>query len=329
MESDKRTSILRIIAAIGIAGVYALLCYALVDWARPDTGFVSISFALIQPAAISAFVCYVADPLAGRRRRFYLLVPLWLFIGMIVIAAFLLQEGAVCIAMLAPVWLISGLLGAHLAFRLRKRDQVDEAAVFLSPAILALPLVLMPIEAALPVPEATYSVRREIIIDASADLVWPLMEGIPDVHEDEGRWNVTQDLLGVPRPLSARLSGKGPGSIRFASWEHDVAFREIVTQWLPGRKIHWRFDFDGSEGWEFTDRHLRPDSTYLQVLDGGYTLSPLPNGKHLLTLETRYIARTPFNSYASLWGELFLGDLEMNLLEMIRARAERAAARES
>jgi hypothetical protein len=326
LRADRRKSILRILAAFGIAAAYALGCYALIDWVRPDNGFVSVTFALVQPATLSAFVCYVADPLARRRLIFYLAVPLWLLAGMVLLAAFALQEGIICIAMLAPVWLLSGEAGAYLTYRLRKREPGDQSAVFLSPAILALPLVLMPIEAMLPVPEARYTVSREIVIAAPAERIWPLMEGIANMSENEGRWNLTQDLLGVPRPRSARLVGTGEDSVRLAEWERGIAFREIVTRWEPGRALGWRFDFAGSEGWEFTDSHLRPDSSYMRILDGEYTLVPLGGGRHRLRLETRYAARSPFNAYASLWGDLFLGDLETNLLAAIRHRAEATGA---
>lgn len=322
METERWAIVVRVLAATAIALAYAALCYLLIDWLRPDNGFVSFTFAIVQPAAICAFVCYVADPLARRGRGFYALVPVWLLAGIMVIAAVLMQEGAICIVMLAPIWLASGEAGALLTYRLRKRDGASPASELLSPAILAFPLVLMPIEAALPMPEAHYTVTREIVIAASPEQIWPLMQGIPDLRPGEGRWNLTQDLLGVPRPQSARLVGEGVGSVRMAQWEHGIAFREVVTRWAPDRAIHWRFDFAGSDGWEFTDRHLRPDSTYMRILSGGYTLTPLADGRQRLRLETRYAARTPFNAYASLWGELFVGDLEANLLAAIRQRAE-------
>jgi hypothetical protein len=43
-------------------------------------------------------------------------------------------------------------------------------------------------------------------------------------------------------------------------------------------------------------------------------------------LDTGYRMRTPVNGYAALWGELFLGDLEGNLLALVKQRAERCQA---
>ena len=88
------------------------------------------------------------------------------------------------------------------------------------------------------------------------------------------------------------------------------------------------FDFGDSAGWEFTDAHLNPGSKHMQIRRGGYRLERLAGGKQRLTLHTDYTARTHLNSYAALWGELFLGDISENLLETILGHAgERQAFR--
>lgn len=56
---------------------------------------------------------------------------------------------------------------------------------------------------------------------------------------------------------------------------------------------------------------------------GGYDTQPLAPDLTRITLHTRYAVRTPVNAYAALWGEMFLGDLENNLLAVIKGRAER------
>ena len=56
-------------------------------------------------------------------------------------------------------------------------------------------------------------------------------------------------------------------------------------------------------------------------------LQPLANGRTRVTLHTDYRIRTPLNAYAAVWGELFLGDLEDNLLALIAQRAESSPRR--
>jgi hypothetical protein len=119
------------------------------------------------------------------------------------------------------------------------------------------------------------------------------------------------------------LVGEGIGADRWAYWGQDIRFRERITEWQVERRIAWSFIFDEMSAWDFTDRHLRPDSPYFRVTAGGYRLEPIGPDRTRVVLETSYLMRTPVNAYSALWGELFLGDLESNLLAVIKQRAER------
>jgi hypothetical protein len=66
-----------------------------------------------------------------------------------------------------------------------------------------------------------------------------------------------------------------------------------------------------------------PDSRYFRVTTGGYRMEPMGGGRTRVTIHTRYWMQTPVNAYSRLWGEVFLGDIEANLLALIRQRAER------
>ncbi len=311
--------LLRAGGAAGVALAYGLGVYWLLETIRPS-GVVSISFLLVQPAAICSFIAYMVDLRGTRDLTPYLLVPLWTVLAVILVSVFVLREGVVCIVILSPLWLISGMVGTLVTHGIRR--WLRSGRLF-CPAVLALPLLAIQLEPMLPLPRADHVVTRSIVVAAPPQRLWPLLRGIPDVRPDEGCWNVSQDLIGVPRPVSAKLFGEGIGATRTANWGEHVEFRERVVDWRENERIGWRFDFAGSRGWEFTDRHLVPDSPYFRVTTGGYALTPIDAGHTLLTLETRYWIATPVNGYASLWGELFLGDLENNLLALVKHRAER------
>ncbi|BDI59666.1 SRPBCC family protein [Qipengyuania nanhaisediminis] len=317
----------RIALALLAAAGYALASYFLTLHVLGGLGLVSVVFAIVQPAVISAFVAFVGDPMGKRPKSYYILSPTLLALGMIVIAALVLREGAVCIVMLAPIWLVSGIGGTLLLYRFGPRvpDPQASAATFRASALLAVPLVMVPLEQAIPNPVDSYEVSRSVEIAADRQSVWALMQSVPALESQEGRWNVTQDLVGVPRPVAATLSGRGVGAVRHAEWGRSIAFEEHVTHWQPGRAIGWDFVFPASDGWDFTDPHLRPDSDYMTIDSGGYTLDQIAPGRVRLTLHTRYTARTKLNAYGTLWGELFLGDIQSNILAVIRERAEAGA----
>ena len=324
MNADRplRPALLRIAAATAFALAFAWGVYALVQAARPQQGAIGFAFLLVLPAAVCGFVAYVADPWKTRSHRAYLYVPLWLLLAVVILSLVILHEGVICVLLLSPLWIVSGLAGAEITYRLRRR--VGDGRTYCV-ALLALPLVAVQVEPYVPLPGTRATVTRSVLIRATPAQLWPMLRGIPDVRPGEGSWNLTQDVIGVPRPLGAQLNGDGVGADRYAAWQHHIRFRERVTAWRPGRELGWRFIFDDIAGWGYTDRHLMPDSPYFTVESGGYRADPVAPGLIRLTLHTTYRLQTPVNAYAQLWGQVFLGDLENNLLSLIKARAERNA----
>lgn len=309
----------RLMLALAVAAAFGLGVYALLESVRPSAGLISFSFLLILPAAICAFVSYLADLDGKASLGRYMAIPPILLLVVVVLGAVVLREGVICIILLAPLWLISGVAGVAATYNLRRI--IRNGRNYCSVVLLA-PLVAIQLEPHVPLPERRVSVVRSSVIEASPERIWPLLRGIPDVRPGEGAWNLSQDVIGVPRPLGARLIGEGRGATRLANWGKHVRFREVITEWQPGHSIGWRFLFDDIDGWRFTDRHLMPDSPYLRVESGGYRLQPIDAQHTRVTLHTTYWLRTPVNAYSAAWGELFLGDLETNLLALVRHRAE-------
>jgi hypothetical protein len=313
----------RMLAAFAVALAFSIGVYLLLEAVRPEnSGLISVSFLLVLPAAICAFVAYVADPWFRRSAGQYLTIPFWLLLAAVVVGAVVLREGVICILMLAPLWLISGCAGVTVTYLLRRHIRNGRTYCV---ALLVTPLVAIQVEPSLPIPEVETSVVRSAIVAAPSEAIWPLLEGIPGVRPGEGAWNFSQDVIGIPRPLGARLVGSGIGADRKANWGRHIKFRETITEWKTNRRIGWRFEFDDVDGWRYTDRHLMPDSPYFRVTRGAYSMVPIDAGHTRLTIETHYWMKTRLNGYAALWGELFLGDLERNLLALVKGRAESAA----
>lgn len=326
-RTRRTTAAVRIAGAIAFGLAFALGVYLLIETVDPS-GLISFTFLLVLPAAVTAFITYVGDPLAERSRGFYVSTTPFVLLGTVVVASiFILREGVICIVMLAPFWLGLSSLGGYLTWRLRRREEPVEN-VFRASALLVLPLVSMQVEPMIPLARESASVTRSVVINADAATVWYHARGVRHVRQGEGQWNISQDLIGLPRPVGARLDREGLGAIRHVAWQEGIRFKEVVTDWLPARRIWWDFRFDAADmdAWAMQDRHLLPDSPHYRITDGGYVLEPLGGGRTRLTLTTRYWVQTPVNWYAHLWGELFVGDVSGNVLAVIRQRAEQPAA---
>jgi hypothetical protein len=314
----------RVIWGFTFACAIALSAFLVINATKANSvAFGSVWFLAILPAYLCAFICHVGDPERSRPKSFYWTVPL--VFGLIVVtgSALILREGVICLIMLAPVWLGSGWLGAFL-MRGRQKKPVDPA-IFNS-SLLLLPLLAGALESQIPITPDAVTVTRQINIRATPAEIWPFAVSNAHIPENEGIWTFSQNIAGLPRPRATKLTHPGTGGVRTAYWGPHINFDEIITQWQPGRQISWAFSFTNSSVQDFTDRHIAPDGQFLKIDTGGYTLTPLSADTTLLTLHTRYFAKTHVNAYAQLWGEVFLGDTQNNILAIIKQRAERRHA---
>lgn len=317
----------RILAGFTLALAIALSVYILISASKANSvAFASLWFLAVLPAYLCAFICYVGDPALDRPRSFYLSVPPVFGAIVCVGSAVFLREGVICLVMLAPIWLSFGWLGVYILRRVRKGR--DYPARFQA-SLLFLPLICGSVESRIPITEQPVTLTRSIVIAAAPDQVWPYAVANAHIGGDEGQWNFTQSILRLPRPRATTLSGQGVGAIRTAYWGDHIDFEERITQWQPGRRLAWSFAFTNSSLQDYTDRHIAPDGQFLKIDTGDYTLTPLAAGRTLLTLRTHYIAKTHVNLYAQLWGEILLGDIQGNILAIIKQRAEARASQAS
>ncbi|GAO53230.1 SRPBCC family protein [Novosphingobium sp. MD-1] len=316
-----------IIAGFTLALTIALSAYILLNASKANSvAFASLWFLAFLPAYLCALICYVGDPALERPRSFYFSVPPVFGAIVCVGSAVFLREGVICLVMLAPIWLSFGWLGVYILRRVRKGR--NDPARFRA-SLLFLPLMCGSVENQIPFTEQPVTLTRSIVIEAAPEQVWPYAVTNAHIGDHEGQWNFTQSILRLPRPRATTLSGYGVGAIRTAYWGDRINFEERITQWQPGRRLAWAFAFTNSSLQDYTDRHIAPDGQFLTIDAGDYTLTPLAEGRTRLTLRTHYIAKTHVNLYAQLWGEILLGDIQSNILAIIKQRAEARASRAS
>jgi hypothetical protein len=318
-EPDRQALRLTVAGALALTLFFALLAYVLLE-ASLSSGTVSLTFLIVLPATLSAFAALTSDPYGRRGFAHYLIVPAMLAILAFAAGLLLLREGAICVIILAPLWLMAGVVGSAAVYLLRRRLRGGPPTSYCA-ALLLLPMLSAQLESELSTPVQWRSVDREVTIDASPEKVWPLLLSIPAIGPGEGRWNFAQDVLGIPRPTEALLKARGGEAVRIARWG-DIRFEEAITGLRPGEALEWRFRFPDASLRENTDRHIDPHGAHLKVESGGYRLRPAPGGGTLVTLTTRYALRSPVNHYAGWWGDRLLGDIQDNVLAIVRDRAE-------
>lgn len=308
-----------------VAGLAAALIYALIiyGWTRvhaPGSGMLVIAFLLGAPVAAVVMAVRISDPHGKERTGQHIGTGALTITLMLISGGIVLREGAVCLIMAAPIFYGVGILTAVITGAASR----TAGGRVLCLAVLALPLVGVPLEDPKVDPAETRYVVSTIVVDAPTEVVWDGLINIRAIDVAEQRWNFTHDLVGVPRPVDARMEGAGVGAVRHLTWAKGVRFQEHITEWRPGQSLAWTFEVGPEASTRMLDEHLRVNSDYLRLEQGRYTLRAMADGRTHVTLTTRYWIRTPINSYAGWWGQVFLGDFHRNVLGVIKARAETA-----
>ena len=316
----------RVLSGFALALALAFATYLLIDLSRAGGAwFASIWFLALLPALLCALICYIGDWDRNRSAGFYWFVPIVL-VGLVDAgSALFLREGAICLIMLSPIWIASGWIGGFLLRSQRRRAMNRNT---LQSSFLIIPLLAGMVEAQIPRPHEQILLTRSILVHATPADIWPYAVSTRSIRPSEGRWTITHNIIGLPRPRASVTIGSGVGAMRTAYWGDRINFEEQITEWAPGAKLGWRFNFTNSSVQDYTDKHVSPDGEFLKVDSGDYTIRQVSPGTTRLTLNTRYIAMTHVNLYARLWGEFLLGDTEDNVLTIIKDRSEAAHAKD-
>jgi uncharacterized membrane protein YhaH (DUF805 family) len=243
-------------------------------------------------------------------------------LAMLLVAAALLAlatEGALCIAMAAPIALglnIHGSMIGH-AFIEGRRRRARHISV---PALAVLPLLLIA-EQQRPAPTSPRSVTTTVMINADRATVWRnviAFTEIPPPHELIFR-------AGIAYPLRARIEGTGVGATRHCIFSTG-AFVEPITTWDTPALLAFDVSSQPDPLMELSP-YGRIDAPhlhgYFSSQRGEFRLTELPGGRTLLAGTTWYVNRIEPDAYWRIWSDYLLHTIHRRVLEHIKAEAER------
>lgn len=313
---DKRT----VAATLGGAVAYGLLARLAFSESLPIAVPMTFAFIFLVPLAIGYLATAAAPPGEGRART-ALALPLGAVFMVLVVVLAVGVEGMICVVMMTPVFLLMALLGSVLAVivrRVRNRRMRVTALVL----VLTLPYAAGPLEQQIPQLQSRRIVENRIRIRADAQTVWGQIIRVPAIRPDEYRTTFIH-RIGFPRPIEATLSHEGVGGVREASFERGVLFRETVIDWVPQKRLSFTIAVD-SIPTKTLDQHVTVGGEYFDVLDGTYEIVPVSADEVELRLWSTHRLSTHFNPYARLWTDFVMRQIQGNILQVVRARAEAA-----
>ena len=275
--------------------------------------FVATPFVM---GAVSAFLFNLRRPLGLFPNVTLAVVTVGVTSGTLMLFAL---EGALCLAMAAPLGLILAGMGVILGRQL--------AALELRRPILG-SIVLLPALIGLEPPPGEailHEVRSEIVVDAAPEVVWGKLAEWPELKlPDPPQWFFQQ---GIAYPMRAHIEGRGVGAIRYCEFSTGP-FVEPITVW--DEPYHLAFDVVESpptmHEWSPYEKVFAPHlDGILQSRHGEFRLEPMEGGKTRLIGTTWYSFDMAPEAYWALWSDAAIHAIHMRVLRYVGILAEEEA----
>jgi hypothetical protein len=225
-------------------------------------------------------------------------------------------EGTICLVMALPVMLVLAALGGlimRIILNSKNKNLVFATFVFL-------PIPLSFVEQKIPLPQEKQIVANSIIIQAAPEKVWQKIVRVEKITEPQESLFFT---MGFPKPVEAILTGDGIGQTRLATFERGLQFVETVTAWRANEKLAFTIKADPQMTPLTTlDEHVTVGGAFFDVLSGVYEIEKVDANTVNLKLYSEHRISTHYNFYARLWSRFLMGEIQSNILKVIKQRAE-------
>ena len=230
--------------------------------------------------------------------------------------ALLALEGAICIAMAAPLAVPVGVFGAFIgrALAAQSNSAMHHAAL----AVLALP-ALAGTEATFVTPPTT-EVISVIEVDAPPEQVWPHVIGFSELPQPR---RAIFDA-GIAYPMRARIEGSGVGAVRYCEFSTGP-FVEPITHWEPPTRL----SFDVAEQPHAMKEWSPFANVYPPHLDdsirsqrGEFRLIRLPGNRTRLEGSTWYQLNMYPANYWRFWSDTMIHAIHVRVLDHVKNLSE-------
>lgn len=316
-----RQSIITALKIIAIPTIYALVLRAFFGATSWNEVFnmMSKTFLFLLPSIVGALTVYFSPIEKVKKLGYAITAPFIPVFAFFFITLIFMIEGWPCLLMILPIFMIAasigGVIGRH--FKLREKDN----KIYIS-ILTLLPFVVSPIENYIGADTKLYKAYTFIDINAPAEKIWSNVTRVREISAAQDKGYLTK-LLDFPRPVKAELDYEGVGASREAIFTNGLVFHEMVTEYVHQKKMSFTIKALPHEIPLTTmDEHLIVGGKYFDVLTGTYELEKLDEKTYRLHLYSNFKLTTTFNFYASWWANNIMKDIQENILQIEKLRAE-------
>ncbi len=306
---------------VAVPTTYALLVRVLfeIDHMNEMFGVMTATFLFLSPGIVGALTMYISSVESSDNVPYRIFMP-WIPVFVFMAVTLLLSmEGWACWVMALPLFLVFSSVGGILGTFLKRRQ--SGGSTYLSVLVL-LPFLIAPIENTIGPRESTYTADTHIDIEARAATIWANVTRVQEIAAEQDKGWLTRNL-GFPRPVKAELDFAGVGGAREAIFTNGLVFHETVTEYVDQKKMVFSIKAFPHEIPSTTmDEHVVIGGEYFDVIDGTYELEQLNATTQRLHLYSHFKLKTTFNFYASWWARWIMQDIQNNILQIEKHRAE-------
>lgn len=231
-------------------------------------------------------------------------------------------EGAICIAMAAPVAIVFAILGATVGYFLQRdiwRKERPAGVRLYVYAWIVLPTLFLAEKNLSDVcPLRAVTTTEEI--NAPIDVVWQHVVSFSEIPEPK-EWVF---LSGIAYPRHARIEGSGVGAVRYCEFSTGP-FVEPITVWDRPRRLAFDVSAEPEPMREMSPYHdLHPPHLdgFFRSKRGQFLLVELPGGHTRLEGTTWYEQKIQPQLYWTQWSDWLVHTIHRRVLQHIKAEAE-------
>lgn len=316
-----RRNVITALKILAVPTGYALLLRFVFGHSTWSSVFsmMSTTFLFLLPSIVGALTVFLSSREKAEKISYCVFAPWIPVFAFFFITLVFAIEGWPCLLMILPIFLIAASIGGLVAgyFKRRKRD--DKVYVSL---LAILPLLISPLESRIGARSAPYRAYTYIDIHAPAEKIWGHVTRVREIRKEQDKGWLTK-LLDFPRPLKAELNYEGVGAYREAMFTNGLVFHETITEYIDNKRMSFTIKALPHEIPLTTmDEHLVVGGKYFDVLSGTYELQKLTDQSYRLHLWSDFKLTTTFNFYASWWAKGIMKDIQNNILQVEKERAE-------
>jgi len=233
---------------------------------------------------------------------------------------FVAIEGAICLAMAAPLASLLALLGGSLGYVIQAAHWGRRNA----PAMLSIAVLLTPgfygVEHFTRPQPGTFEVKSAIEINAPPARAWRKVVAFSEIPPPQ------ESLFraGIAYPIRAEITGQGAGAVRHCVFSTG-AFVEPIIVWDEPRLLRFSVTANPAPLNELTPYgHIEPQHLhgYFESHQGQFLLTALPGGRTRIEGTTWYSHSVWPETYWHWWSDYVIHRIHMRVLEHIKAQVE-------